>query len=203
MVGRVADALARARVAEDTLLFATSDNGPYLNRAAQLLGGQLGPFDRGGKGSVYEGGHRVWAFARWPGRVAAGHVSRALASAMDLMPTFASLAGVRLPRDRVYDGRDLSAVLFERAPHHHETLLCFGSRITAARIGRCASARAARFGLSLASLSARLRLTPPAGSFSLCASPTHTGCWAYAARLDVALLRAQLEGFTLPQETKS
>ena len=181
VVGRVSDALARAGVAENTLLFATSDNGPYANRAFQLLGGQFGPFDRGGKGTVFEGGHRVWAFAHWPGHVKAGHVSHALTSAMDLMPTFASLAGVQLPRDRVYDGRDLSAVLFEHSQHHHGALLCFGSKSSAARIGRCAGAR--RLARSFpSSLSEHLRLTPPAWP-----APR---AW---------LLRAQLEGLSRRQ----
>ena len=69
---------------------------------------------------------------------APAHVSRALASSMDWMPTLASLAGVRLPRDRSYDGRDLSAVLFGRARHHHASLLCFGRGpgSSAARVGR-------------------------------------------------------------------
>ena len=138
MVGRVADALEAAGVDENTLLFASSDNGPYPNRARQLLGGQFGPFNKGGKGTAYEGGQRVWAFARWPGHIRKHGVSRALASAMDLMPTFATLAGVRLPRDRYYDGRDLSAVLFDRSHHHHTSMLCFGAKVSegAVRVGR-------------------------------------------------------------------
>ena len=138
VVGRIARALDAAGARGSTLTIATSDNGPYKNRAEQLLGGSYGPFDRGGKGTVYEGGHRVWALAHWPGAIAPARVARALASSMDVMPTLASLAGVRLPRDRSYDGRDLSAVLFDGERHHHASLLCFGRGPgnSAARIGR-------------------------------------------------------------------
>jgi hypothetical protein len=73
-----------------------------------------------GKLTTWEGGHRVPGIASWPGRIPAGTVTNALASTLDLVPTVASIVGFPLPTDRVYDGVDLSPVLFATpsdAPH--------------------------------------------------------------------------------------
>jgi hypothetical protein len=51
---------------------------------------------------------------RWPGRVAAGSVSEAIASTMDIHPTILALANVSLPTDRIIDGIDLAPVLFNK-----------------------------------------------------------------------------------------
>ena len=86
-----------------TLVVFASDNGgvrPENN----------GPLN-GTKGSTLEGGHRVPFLARWPGRVPAGKVCPELATMMDILPTFAALAGLEAPRDRVIDGRDITALL--------------------------------------------------------------------------------------------
>ena len=55
------------------------------------------------------------AFARWPGKVAPGQIISTVAATYDIFPTVASLAGASLPEDRIYDGRDLSPVLFDNA----------------------------------------------------------------------------------------
>jgi len=86
-----------------TLVIFTSDNGgvrPDNN----------GPLN-GTKGSTLEGGHRVPFIVRRPGRVPAGKVCPELATMMDILPTFAALAGLEPPRDRVIDGKDISALL--------------------------------------------------------------------------------------------
>ncbi len=51
----------------------------------------------------------------WPGKIAPGIVSHATVSTLDYFPTLASLAGVTLPSDRVYDGVDISPVLFQNS----------------------------------------------------------------------------------------
>ncbi len=112
-VGKVLAEIRRLGIDEETLVVFTSDNGPWL--AKKEHGGSPGPF-REGKGSTWEGGVRMPFIARWPGRIPAGVKSRAFVTMMDLLPTFAALAGVELPDDRVYDGRDVSDVLFENAP---------------------------------------------------------------------------------------
>jgi arylsulfatase A-like enzyme len=107
-VGQVLDALRGQGVAENTLVFFTSDNGPWLIMGDQ--GGSAGLL-REGKGSTWEGGMRVPGIAWWPGRIKPG-VSRELASTMDLFPTTLALAGARVPQDRSIDGVDLSPLLF-------------------------------------------------------------------------------------------
>src|SRR5690606_13580352 len=62
------------------------------------------------------------AIFRWPGTIPAGRRTEAIAGNIDLLPTFAALAGATLPDDRVIDGRDLSPLLSaaaEESPHRH------------------------------------------------------------------------------------
>ena len=110
-VGRILETLDRIGMADDTLVIYTSDNGPWLRMGHD--GGSAGPL-RDGKASAYEGGHRVPAVIRWPGVVPAGSVCRELAATIDLLPTFADLAGVpdAVPTDRVIDGKNIRP-LFE------------------------------------------------------------------------------------------
>src|SRR5690606_32117306 len=79
-VGRILQALRDTGLDQNTLVIFTSDNGPWLTHG--LAGGSAGLL-RDGKGSTWEGGMRVPAIMRWPGRIPAGVVSRELACAMD------------------------------------------------------------------------------------------------------------------------
>ena len=74
------------------------------------------------KTTEFEGGHRVMGVASWVGTIKAAQVSDALVSSLDILPTFASLAGVELPADRVYDGVDISDILLHGATQAHTTL---------------------------------------------------------------------------------
>ncbi len=132
--GEILDALAELGIDENTLVFFTSDNGPWL--AKKSRGGSPGPF-REGKGSTWEGGVRVPLIARWPGRIPAGVTSQAFATMMDFVPTFAALAGVELPSDRIYDGAGISSVLFDGSAGR-EPLLFFWvqQELRAVRYGR-------------------------------------------------------------------
>jgi arylsulfatase G len=121
-VGAVIAALGAAKLLNDTLVFAFPDNGPPISQCEWA--GHVGPFtgeyqsttlNRGGsagKGTTWEGGHRVWSLVSYPRAVAGGRVSRSLTSTLDVFPTIASLVGRALPADRVYDGVDLSPILF-------------------------------------------------------------------------------------------
>ena len=81
-----------------------------------------------GKMTAWEGGHREVGVASWPGKVHAGAVSHVLASSMDFVPTILELAGVTLPVDRVFDGKDLGPIIFSKDPSvapadaHHQYL---------------------------------------------------------------------------------
>lgn len=100
-VGELMKALDRLKLADKTLVIFTSDNGPvvddgYADGALETLGSHRpsGPF-RGGKYSNFEGGTRVPLIACWPRRIKPG-VSDALVSQVDLLASFAALAGRKL-----------------------------------------------------------------------------------------------------------
>jgi arylsulfatase A-like enzyme len=113
-LGRVLDALDRLGHRDDTIVIFTSDNGPVTSDWRHWYEvnahGETGGY-RGRKADLYEGGIRVPAIVRLPGKVAAGSVSEVPATAMDLLPTLASLCGFTLPDDRAIDGVDIGKVL--------------------------------------------------------------------------------------------
>jgi arylsulfatase A-like enzyme len=107
-VGEVVKAVKDLDLDARTLVIFASDNGPIRTRSATF--GSSGPFT-GGKGSCLEGGLRVPAVLRWPGRFPAGRTVADNASTLDLLPTFVGLGGGRLPEDRLYTGLDLTGLL--------------------------------------------------------------------------------------------
>lgn len=76
---------------------------------------------RGNKGTTLEGGMRVPTVGRWPGKIPAGKPNDELMTTMDLLPTFAKLAGAKVPTDRVIDGKDIWPVLSGSAKTPHAT----------------------------------------------------------------------------------
>jgi arylsulfatase A-like enzyme len=102
-VGEILKALVDAGLDSRTLVIFTSDNGGTQRSSNSPL--------RGFKASTWEGGVRVPTIARWPGRIPAGSATSAITSHMDLLPTFAALAGASLPEGRVLDGVDLTPAL--------------------------------------------------------------------------------------------
>ncbi|NNJ24948.1 sulfatase family protein [Alienimonas chondri] len=112
-VGAVVNAVREAGIEEDTQIWFTSDNGPWLT--FHQTGGSAGPL-RGGKGGTFEGGVRVPTICCQPGTVPANVVQRGLGSTLDFLPTFASLAGAELPEGVTLDGVDLSPALTGELP---------------------------------------------------------------------------------------
>jgi arylsulfatase A-like enzyme len=104
--GEILDALVRLGLDERTIVVFTSDNGPDKGST-----GSAGPL-RGQKHTVFEGGMRVPCVMWGPGRIPAGATCGEVASTIDLLPTFAALAGGKPPADRAIDGRDIRALLF-------------------------------------------------------------------------------------------
>ena len=135
-VGEVLEALRASGRERSTLVVFTSDNGPWLSMKGD--GGSAGLL-RDGKGTTWEGGMRVPGIFRWPGRVPEGVTSRAVASTLDLFPTFLALAGVDLPRDRTFDGADIGPLLSGPAAGSEGPLRPFfyyeGMRLMAVRKG--------------------------------------------------------------------
>jgi arylsulfatase len=106
-VGEILKAVDGAGVRERTLVVFLSDNGPWLNFGDHA--GSAGIL-REGKGTEWEGGVRVPCIMRMPGTLPAGAVYAHLASSLDLLPTFAAMAGLTMPT-RPIDGVDFSKVL--------------------------------------------------------------------------------------------
>jgi arylsulfatase A-like enzyme len=129
-VGQVLAALDRLGFARDTLVIFTSDNGGAIKNtyddgtnelhALQPPNGAL----RGFKGQLYEGGHREPFIARWPGRIAPGTESTALLAHVDMIRTFASLVGQKLPAGAAPDAVDvLPALLGEKGAKGRDELV--------------------------------------------------------------------------------
>jgi N-acetylgalactosamine-6-sulfatase len=127
-VGRVLEALDSAGIAQNTIVIFSSDNGPETTApAAQResrdndakaagYGGYYSVGSSGGlrgeKRSLFEGGVRVPFLVRWPGRTPAGAINDTTAvTAVDLLPTLSTAAGITLPADYRGDGEDLLAAL--------------------------------------------------------------------------------------------
>ncbi|MFC1661811.1 sulfatase [Gemmatimonadota bacterium] len=121
-VGRILEALEANGLTENTMVFFTSDNGPWYQ-------GSPGPF-RGRKGQTFEGGHRVPFIARAPSLIPPGSLCAAPAVNLDLFPTCLAAAGLALPDDRIIDGRDITSLLTgdsHRSPHEYMYLYHHGA----------------------------------------------------------------------------
>lgn len=131
-VGQILNTLKKEGLDKNTYVIFTSDNGPWV--IFDEHGGSAGPLF-GAKGTSYEGGVRVPAIFWGPGKIKPAVVSK-IGSTLDLLPTISKMAGVTLPKDRIYDGYDLSAVLNgENASPRNEMFYYHGTRIFAARKG--------------------------------------------------------------------
>ncbi|MCF7847625.1 MAG: sulfatase [Kiritimatiellales bacterium] len=127
-VGQVLDTLKKHGIDDNTLVIFTSDNGPAVGKATPL---------RGKKGSTFEGGMREATVIRWPGKIPAGRVNDELMTSMDLLPTFARLAGAEVPGDHVIDGRDIWPVLTGNAKSPHKAFFYHkGNELQAVRSGK-------------------------------------------------------------------
>lgn len=140
-VGRIVAALEAKNMRDNTLIFFCSDNGGPLSglvatgsKSAEERAHEEGgvaqdattppinaPF-RGGKGSLYEGGVRVAAFANWPGRLKPAVVREPL-HMVDVMPTVLALVGGRGDPAHPFDGKDAWSTLAEGKPSPHADIL--------------------------------------------------------------------------------
>jgi arylsulfatase A-like enzyme len=112
-IGHVMDKLRELGLDKNTLVFYTTDNGAWQDVYPDA---GYTPF-RGTKGTVREGGNRVPAIAVWPGKIKAGTRNHDIVGGLDLMATFASVAGIKLPeKDRegqpiIFDSYDMTPLL--------------------------------------------------------------------------------------------
>jgi arylsulfatase A len=105
--GEITAALKRLGLERTTLVIWTSDNGAVQRNPPQ---GSGAPY-RGFGYDTSEGAMRMPCVMRWPGKIPAGRTSDELCGTMDLLPTFAKLAGAPLPRAPI-DGHDIRPLLF-------------------------------------------------------------------------------------------
>jgi len=120
-VGELLDTVENLGIADNTIFVFTADNGPEALGAGETsmtvetaVHGSAGPW-RSTLFSGYEGALRVPFAIRWPGKIQAGRVSDEIVHEMDLFPTFAQIAGGRVPNDRVIDGISMSDFFLGRA----------------------------------------------------------------------------------------
>jgi len=107
-IGEIVDALNRLGLSENTMIFFFSDNGhAYLGPASYKC-----PL-HGKKGTVWEGGHRVPAIARWPGKIPPGSVNHDMFISLDLMPTIVELARAHSPEGHKYDGISMADAMLK------------------------------------------------------------------------------------------
>ena len=119
--GEILKTLRELGLDEKTLVVFTSDNGPWVEttRGMKPEAAAFIPRDHSGhaeplrawKMSAWEGGSRVPFIARWPGKIPAGGKSDQILTTMDLLPTFAALAGAHLPATLTLDGLDATDFL--------------------------------------------------------------------------------------------
>ncbi len=132
-VGHVLQTLRNLKLDQNTIVWFTSDNGPWLTFKEH--GGTAGLL-REGKGTTWDGGMREPSICWWPETIPAGQVSAELGTTMDIYSTSLALAGARLEKDRIVDGYDLTESLKGNSKSPRENVYYYrGTRLMALRKG--------------------------------------------------------------------
>ncbi len=122
-LGEIMQCLREKGLENNTIVFFTSDNGPWFDGSPGGL--------RGRKGQSYEGGFRIPLIVKWPGHIPPGTVCAEPSMNIDIFPTLLPLAGLGLPPDRIIDGKNIAGLLTakeKKSPHdvlyfyHYEEL---------------------------------------------------------------------------------
>lgn len=113
-VGEIFKTLKDLKLDENTFVIFASDNGPWFGGNTAGLSGM--------KSTSWEGGLRVPMIARWPGKIPPRQVIETVCGSIDVFPTILNQAGIKVPADRVIDGKDLFPVLTKQAPTQHQAL---------------------------------------------------------------------------------
>ena len=104
--GQIMDALIANNIDDNTVFIFTTDNGPWLNFGNHA--GSAGGL-REGKTTSWEGGQRVPFIIKWPGKTPEGTICNKLACAIDILPSFAEIAGASLPANKI-DGINITGL---------------------------------------------------------------------------------------------
>jgi len=147
-VGYLLDLLDELGIGDDTIVWFSSDNGPFLERGIE--GGSAGKLRnaeiKGGKGQVWEGGIRVPGIVRYSSKFPKGRVTEQAVSTMDIFPTTIAIVDRELKfRTRtkgagIIDGKDITSLIMsagiegeEKSPHDFMIHYC-GDILSAVRI---------------------------------------------------------------------
>ena len=131
-IGQVVTTLEQQHMLANTLILFSSDNGgPHPGKITDNA-----PL-RAGKGTIFEGGVRLCAFACWPGHIPASKVVDQPVHIIDWFPTLVNLAGGSLKQPLPLDGKDIWSVLVDGAKSPHDSLLLAGTHpgTAAVRVG--------------------------------------------------------------------
>lgn len=118
-LARIWAVLEKKKIADNTILVFSSDNGPWINFPSRMAGdgateiwdaGTAGIF-RGSKGESYEGGVRSPFILYWKKKVPANQLLTIAISNLDMLPTIAKWTNAELPKNRALDGQDISELL--------------------------------------------------------------------------------------------
>jgi arylsulfatase A-like enzyme len=141
-VGQIIDLLRELGLEDNTIVFFTGDNGGHdrfrtKERPRGFFGPNVNPKTgvefRGGKGNLYEGGLRIPALVRWPGKIEAGRVSEHIWFQPDILPTLAELTGATPPPG--VDGKSLLPEILGKPQEKHEFLYWEYGQQVAVRMG--------------------------------------------------------------------
>lgn len=116
-VGRIRSTIEDLGLAKDTIIWFISDNGGTWNNGTTSIN------TRSGKGSFYEGGHRVPGIVWAPRRIQPNTRSDELIMGMDIMPTSLTMADIPAPGGHPFDGIDVSATLLNGTGLAERTLI--------------------------------------------------------------------------------
>ena len=114
---QILEFLEKSGLEENTIIVFTSDNGPENSWKGRIdeFGHHSNYIYRGGKRDIYEGGHRVPFFVRWPaGIIQPGRSWDKIVGQVDLLATFAEIIGVELPENAGEDSQSFAPVLFNK-----------------------------------------------------------------------------------------
>lgn len=179
-IGRVLDTLDELKLRERSLVMLISDNGAFMLPRCGLEVASNAPLRDGGT-TCYEGGVRVPAMFRWPGKIEPATESAEMLSHLDVLPLCLAAAGQPAPKDRVLDGRDPLPVLTGKAKSPHQCLAFNYGNASGLREGS-------------------LKLVRPAAKkpwelYDLAADPGELKDLAAERPADVARLKAALESW--------
>lgn len=134
-IGRVLKKLDETGLSENTIVIWYSDNGAFMLKDRGLEVASNKPLRDGGV-TLWEGGIRVPAIVRFPGRIKAGTVNHSQLISLDILPTLIALAGGELPSNRKLDGENILPVLLSPETSKSRTFFFQYRKYSAVRRGK-------------------------------------------------------------------